>query len=69
MTKPVFELLILLGVAVLGLGLLAVGALFMVWRSRPKKQAAPPLPQPASPSLPIIPQTVVLPKCPQCHLP
>jgi tRNA A-37 threonylcarbamoyl transferase component Bud32 len=77
MMKPIFalmglggaELLILLGVALLGMGLLTAGALFMVWRSRHKKQAATPLQQPASPPPPIIPKTVSLPKCPQCRQP
>ncbi len=63
------ELLILLVVAVLGMGLLIVGAVFTVWRSRRKKQASAPLHQPPSLPPPIIPATVALPKCPQCQQP
>jgi predicted Ser/Thr protein kinase len=63
------ELLILLVVAVLGIGLLIVAVVFTVWRSRRRKQTSSPLHQPPSPPPPTIPATVELPKCPQCQQP
>ena len=56
-------LLILLAVALLGLGLLAAGAIFMVWHSRRKKRFAVPPVLPQSPPA----STMALKECPQCH--
>jgi tRNA A-37 threonylcarbamoyl transferase component Bud32 len=76
MIKPFFgfllggaELLILLGVGLLLMGSLTVGAVIMIWRSKQRNRVSPSLPQPPLASPPVIAATVALPKCPQCHLP
>src|SRR3984957_7433014 len=75
MSASAWHLLSILGtiIAVLcgvliGLGLLIAG-IFIFRRFRQKKPVSTPLPQPPLAPLPIMAATVVLPKCPQCHMP
>jgi tRNA A-37 threonylcarbamoyl transferase component Bud32 len=54
--------------ALIGLGLLFVG-IFAFRHFRQKKQVSTPLPQPPLAPPPTVAATVMLPKCPQCHMP
>jgi serine/threonine protein kinase len=77
MMNPIFaiigfsggELVIMLIVAFLGMGLLAAGAVFLVWLYRRKNPNPPPIPQPPLAPPPVAATTVALPKCPRCRQP
>ena len=59
----------LLIAAFLGIGLLAVGAIFLLWLYRRMNPTPPPMPQPPLTSPPVAAATVALPKCPRCRQP
>jgi serine/threonine protein kinase len=77
MMNPIFaivglsggEVVMLLIAAFLGMGLLTVGAIFVVWLYRRKNPISPPLPQPPLTPPPVVPSTIALRKCPQCRQP